>query len=459
MTRSWFDPSWMYLGKTTLSTPGRDSNLDLPALGSLAQYETSALDNYATEAEQIGTMPTTVLLVVLPVMFIASTFSTRPVEMSKYRSKLSMYQGKLNLLDSTNCRVEMSKYRGKLSMLGCAVLLSLSLGAAVQASSHIAILLVAVMCPFIAGIVPVEEKFRIFVRHTRIWGLSYAYLARLQGNMGFVKWYLMVERTFHLIHLQLDNVYVLGNLLLFYLLTNKLVSPKSFGLFFHMLNAFILRFIETDGWGRVKILLMMVQLLRIGVFSCYHTALNTLYLLSMMHKGIPGRDTRAVAVVRSLKLSVLQGMEEYWVPIAIHSAPVILSAVVILVSVQDPMNWLLCSLLWYTNVLVGALQTAEWYWQPIADLRAHNAQYPSSSHRERDWRGSCTICWEDMEPYTAQSTPCGHIFHSECLLLSLKSTEDTCPLCRWPLHSPLSPPATTNSDYIHNVILGGVRFH
>nr|CAD7256095.1 unnamed protein product [Timema shepardi] len=289
--------------------------------------------------------------------------------------------------------------------------------------------------------------------------VNYAYLARLQGNMGFVKWYLIFERTFHLIHLQLDNVYVLGNLLLFFLLTNKLVSPKFFGLFFHMLNVFILRFIETEGWGRVKILLMMVQVLRICMFSCYHTALNTLYLLSMMHKGIPGRDTRAVAVVRGLKLSVLRGMEEYWVPMAIHSAPVVLSAVVILVSVQDPMNWLLCSLLWYTNVLVGALHTAEWYWKPIADLRAHNAQYPSSSHRERDWRGSCTICWEDMEPYTAQSTPCGHIFHSECLHLSLKSTEDTCPLCRWPLHSSLSPPATTNSDYIHNVILGGIRFH
>nr|CAD7202426.1 unnamed protein product [Timema douglasi] len=415
------------------------------------------------EIEQIGTMPTTVLLVVLPVIFIASTFSTRPVEMSKYR--------------------------GKLSMLGCAVLLILSLGVAVQASSHIAILFVAVMCPFIAGIVPVEEKFRIFVRHTRIWGLRYKhmYLPPLQsilriseeeevkqvaspeegrgvqlrgleetvrdeptrkldlerackeiearnslkgdwalekpsrlglgracreieawnslkgdcgleesekrrgspdslkvrqkgvqlcvfgetaGEYGFCEVVLDIREnipphpspTRQRLRLgELESGTVIWPLsdfrviqpcfnffpqLLFFLLTNKLVSPKFFGLFFHMLNVFILRFIETDGWGRVKILLMMVQVLRICVFGCYHTALNTLYLLSMMHKGIPGRDTRAVAVVRGLKLSVLQGMEEYWVPMAIHSAPVVLSAVVILVSIQDPMNWLLCSLLW-----------------------------------------------------------------------------------------------------------------
>ncbi|CAG2056064.1 unnamed protein product [Timema podura] len=38
-----------HLGKTTPSSPNRDYNLDLPVLGSLAQHETSALANYATE--------------------------------------------------------------------------------------------------------------------------------------------------------------------------------------------------------------------------------------------------------------------------------------------------------------------------------------------------------------------------------------------------------------------------
>nr|CAD7441236.1 unnamed protein product [Timema bartmani] len=39
-----------HLGKTTPSSPDRDSNLDLPVLGGLAQHTTGALANYATEA-------------------------------------------------------------------------------------------------------------------------------------------------------------------------------------------------------------------------------------------------------------------------------------------------------------------------------------------------------------------------------------------------------------------------
>ncbi|CAG2060025.1 unnamed protein product [Timema podura] len=42
-----------HLGKTTLSSPDQDSNLNLPDLGSLAQHKTSTLANPATEAESI----------------------------------------------------------------------------------------------------------------------------------------------------------------------------------------------------------------------------------------------------------------------------------------------------------------------------------------------------------------------------------------------------------------------
>nr|CAD7395975.1 unnamed protein product [Timema poppensis] len=39
----------IHLGKATPSSPKRDSNLDIPVLGSLAQHKTSASANYATE--------------------------------------------------------------------------------------------------------------------------------------------------------------------------------------------------------------------------------------------------------------------------------------------------------------------------------------------------------------------------------------------------------------------------
>nr|CAD7440679.1 unnamed protein product [Timema bartmani] len=39
-----------HLGKTSLSTPDRDSNLDLPVFGNLVHSESSTLDHAATEA-------------------------------------------------------------------------------------------------------------------------------------------------------------------------------------------------------------------------------------------------------------------------------------------------------------------------------------------------------------------------------------------------------------------------
>nr|CAD7439064.1 unnamed protein product [Timema bartmani] len=46
---AWRESGKNHLGKTTPGSPDRDSNLDLPVLGSLAQHETSASTNYATE--------------------------------------------------------------------------------------------------------------------------------------------------------------------------------------------------------------------------------------------------------------------------------------------------------------------------------------------------------------------------------------------------------------------------
>nr|CAD7461059.1 unnamed protein product [Timema tahoe] len=48
---------WREIIKTTPSSPDRDSNLDLPILGSLAQHETSMLANYAIEVHRDKTGP------------------------------------------------------------------------------------------------------------------------------------------------------------------------------------------------------------------------------------------------------------------------------------------------------------------------------------------------------------------------------------------------------------------
>ena len=44
---------------------------------------------------------------------------------------------------------------------------------------------------------------------------------------------------------------------------------------------------------------------------------------------------------------------------------------------------------------------------------------------------TCAIC---LESYTSScevsSTPCGHLFHSNCLSKSVTGTQNTCPTCR-----------------------------
>nr|CAD7199198.1 unnamed protein product [Timema douglasi] len=58
------------LGKTTHSSPERDSNLDLPGLGSLAQHETSVLANYATELGSGSSPQHFKVSVLVPVLFL-----------------------------------------------------------------------------------------------------------------------------------------------------------------------------------------------------------------------------------------------------------------------------------------------------------------------------------------------------------------------------------------------------
>nr|CAD7447587.1 unnamed protein product [Timema bartmani] len=59
-----------HLGKTTLSSPNRDSNLNLLVLGSRAQHETSGFANYATEAEQLSNVQLIEMFLLLALIVI-----------------------------------------------------------------------------------------------------------------------------------------------------------------------------------------------------------------------------------------------------------------------------------------------------------------------------------------------------------------------------------------------------
>nr|CAD7442399.1 unnamed protein product [Timema bartmani] len=91
-----------YLGKTTPSSPERDSNLDLIVLGSLAQHETSALANYTTEAGQY-VLESGILY--LPEQTIKNAL---PSFQSSFRIRLHIFQ-----VDTGSCIICLSSRRGR----------------------------------------------------------------------------------------------------------------------------------------------------------------------------------------------------------------------------------------------------------------------------------------------------------------------------------------------------------
>ncbi|XP_063235108.1 uncharacterized protein LOC134538059 [Bacillus rossius redtenbacheri] len=343
-------------------------------------------------------------LSLFPAMFMASTFSTKPVEASKYRCRLSYASCLFTML---------------LVCLSCYRLLEQ--------------LFVLAVFPLITGLVPAEQTVRHLLRNTRIWGLSYAYLARIQGNVGFLKWYLRTEMIMRLIHLQLENIYIISNQVLFFSLSSRLLAPRFHSFFVHFFFMVLVRVFQCKNVMRTLGAMFLLHMGRTVFYSCHHTALNIVYLLLMGYEGEPGRDTRLVRLVRRLRLSALDGLEEYWLPLVVRLAPVLLCALLCVAALRDASCWTLCALVWYNNVFVGALRMAEYYLGPIKDVQAHKALYPRSGRRERDWTGRCPICWDDMQPCSAWATPCGHIFHAECLGTALETTSNNCPLCRWPL--------------------------
>nr|CAD7461275.1 unnamed protein product [Timema tahoe] len=75
-----------HVGKITPSSPQRDSNLDLPVLGSLARHETSALANYATEEEPTLSTPDrdTNLVIGNPVYHVSDALDHAATEAGPY---------------------------------------------------------------------------------------------------------------------------------------------------------------------------------------------------------------------------------------------------------------------------------------------------------------------------------------------------------------------------------------
>jgi hypothetical protein len=58
--------------------------------------------------------------------------------------------------------------------------------------------------------------------------------------------------------------------------------------------------------------------------------------------GAAGEETFIVSAVRNLGLQILEGFEEFWVPLVIYSSTVVLSATLVLAAAWQLNYWILC---------------------------------------------------------------------------------------------------------------------
>ncbi|CAI9296207.1 unnamed protein product [Lactuca saligna] len=88
----------------------------------------------------------------------------------------------------------------------------------------------------------------------------------------------------------------------------------------------------------------------------------------------------------------------------------------------------------------------------------HNTPYPSLvdlpvirfeellERRNRSVEEMCFICSADfhLEDVVCQLSRCRHVYHSDCVAQLLQQKQPTCPFCRSPIFSGLSPMACEN---------------
>ncbi|PSN55559.1 hypothetical protein C0J52_12105 [Blattella germanica] len=220
----------------------------------------------------------------LPLVFLSSSFSTQPVYPSKYR--------------------------GVTSTLCCFITVSYGLIFASGLSSKMSMLYCVMVIPAVMGIIPIEDKVKAMFSYTRIWGLSHVFMALMNGDVKKAKLYIKFEKS--LMKLQKH----------FTTLNTITIQRKAWKT---MATILLLSFY----WGPLSV-------------SWLNTIITGTYLMLIKFPGVPGRDSTIVGMIRSCKISFLGGVEEYWVPILIRLASVLLSTLLTIAALPDREAWKLC---------------------------------------------------------------------------------------------------------------------
>ncbi|XP_034233406.1 uncharacterized protein LOC117640702 [Thrips palmi] len=164
------------------------------------------------------------------------------------------------------------------------------------------------------------------------------------------------------------------------------------------------------------------------------------YFVLTQWPGRPGEQTAAVELAVSAvslaprlcyvgALDALEGLEEWWVPLATRVVAAAAAAVLALLVVAWGAGYLLGVCILYACAAVPLQAAWRGCWPPLRSQLRLTARFPRPSAAQLAEVGTCAVCLDALASHSARCTPCPHVFHSRCLR-ECAHRFGTCPLCK-----------------------------
>ncbi|KAJ1523359.1 hypothetical protein ONE63_001228 [Megalurothrips usitatus] len=165
------------------------------------------------------------------------------------------------------------------------------------------------------------------------------------------------------------------------------------------------------------------------------------YFVLTQWPGRPGQQTVAVELVVSAaalaprlgslrlgRLEGLEGLEEWWVPLATRAVAAA-SAAALAAATAWHGGWLLAASVMYACALVPGQAAWRGCWPQLRAQLQLTSRFPRPDPEQLAAVGTCAVCLDALASHTARRTPCGHVFHSRCLR-ECAHRFGNCPLCK-----------------------------
>lgn len=131
-------------------------------------------------------------------------------------------------------------------------------------------------------------------------------------------------------------------------------------------------------------------------------------------------------IVKKFNYQPLEGLEDLYAPIILNTYCICITLILMPFSIYYQFTFVGIS--FYHNVYLKYYYMKLDLWEPFKEAKCLMSKFPVAEKLDLEkWNDICAICLNNMTH--ARRTPCGHIFHAQCLRCCIKISTK-CPLCK-----------------------------